>query len=458
MKKFILVSHPQNRVTNVLLCCLILTSHIFCATASADQPTDDRNNALEALTHDKQSGLNQLHRLARGGDDRSYYLLGTLSLYGKFGVAQDLNKAEKLFIKSAENCYADAVVILTKFYMQRGSQFFDPLKGNALKKRCAAKIVDDARKAEELAAKKKAEELAAKKKAEELAAKKKAEELAAKKKAEELAAKRVADEEAKEKEKLAAQKTPIKKTEDDKSNAGITSGVLVAWQKILPIYEEIESSGSAVSITGRGHFLTNFHVIEKCDPHGIAIKYNGLVGQARVINYYSDLDVALLKVDAPTPFFAEFDTSKLRFGEKLFALGFPVEAIFGSGPSFSEGLLTNTKDAETVAKKEGFLLVSFPIASGNSGGPVFNQLGGLRGITSYGINPKALADFFKEEYDTELFIESQTLNFAVSGLKIAEWLDKIGLKISELPDGAKYKNVEFLAQKGLTKLGKVECF
>ena len=407
-----------------LLCCLVLIAQVFCAVAIADQANDDRNHALKLLSQGNQLGLKQLQQLAVNGDERSYYLLGTLSLYGKLGVVRDLKEAELYFLKSAKNCYGDAVRILIKFYMQRGSQYFNPLKGNNLKKRCSSRFEIDEQKAEELAAKKEAEELAAKKEAEE----------------------------------PIVEKTPNNKIEGENLDSGITPNVLLAWQKILPIYEHEISSGSAVSITSTGHFLTNFHVIEECDPHGIALKYNGMVGKARVINYLTELDVALIKVEAPTPFFAEFDTSELRFGEKLFALGFPVGEIFGSGPSFSEGLLTNTKDTETIAKKEGFLLVSIPIASGNSGGPVFNQLGGLRGITSYGIDPKKLTEFFKNEYDTELFIESQTLNFAVSGLKIAEWLDNIGLKINELPVGEKYKNIEMLAQKGLTKLAKVECY
>ena len=443
-----------------LLCCLVLIAQVFCAVAIADQANDDRNHALKLLSQGNQLGLKQLQQLAVNGDERSYYLLGTLSLYGKLGVVRDLKEAELYFLKSAKNCYGDAVRILIKFYMQRGSQYFNPLKGNNLKKRCSSRFEIDEQKAEELAAKKEAEELAVKKEAEELAAKKEAEELAAKKEAEELAAKKEAEELAakKEAEEPIVEKTPNNKIEGENLDSGITPNVLLAWQKILPIYEHEISSGSAVSITSTGHFLTNFHVIEECDPHGIALKYNGMVGKARVINYLTELDVALIKVEAPTPFFAEFDTSELRFGEKLFALGFPVGEIFGSGPSFSEGLLTNTKDTETIAKKEGFLLVSIPIASGNSGGPVFNQLGGLRGITSYGIDPKKLTEFFKNEYDTELFIESQTLNFAVSGLKIAEWLDNIGLKINELPVGEKYKNIEMLAQKGLTKLAKVECY
>ena len=50
----------------------------------------------------------------------------------------------------------------------------------------------------------------------------------------------------------------------------------------------------------------------------------------------------------------QIDNTKLKGGESLVAVGYPVSFIFGDGPTVSEGTLTNTGDTETMLRRDGF--------------------------------------------------------------------------------------------------------
>ena len=51
-------------------------------------------------------------------------------------------------------------------------------------------------------------------------------------------------------------------------------------------------------------------------------------GQGTGLFADADLDLAAIKVDAPTPFYATFDSSSLRLGEPLVALGTLLEFVW----------------------------------------------------------------------------------------------------------------------------------
>jgi len=386
-----------------------------------------RKHALQKLKNGDQAGLKDLLILSGRGDARASYLLGLFYLAGKFVPEKDDDLAHEFLIRSANDCNRDSVQLLRSLYLKRGSYFFDPLKAQRLSLRCSSLSEQETDLSDQLE--------------------------------EDIenffdSDRRIVTEDEGTQPREKQNQQSVEKI--DNIPILMTKSSISAWQNIMPIYEDFDSSGSAVAVSSDGFFVTNFHVINGCK--NIAIKYNGLIGKADVVNYNTDLDVALIAVRAPTPFFAAFDRSALRFGEWLFALGYPINEIFGDGPSYSEGRLTNTQDTETIAKKEGFLLVSIPIASGNSGGPVFNRIGGLRGISSYGVKPEELAEYFKKKTDMDIYIESTTLNFAVSGLKIADWLEELGVRVEATSKSNSNRDIEKLANEKVMTLGKVECY
>ena len=169
------------------------------------------------------------------------------------------------------------------------------------------------------------------------------------------------------------------------------------------------------------------------------------------------MDVALVKVDAPTPFYARIDNTVPLMGESLIALGYPIDFVFGDGPSYSSGELTNASDKETAVKREGFLLTSIPLASGNSGGPVFNQTGALRGIASYGRDSRAMEEAMNKE-GGKLKVSTTTLNFIVSSNRIVDWLESQDENFVTVESKETILPPHIITAQGEKSLGKIECY
>lgn len=366
---------------------------------------DDRNKAKQLLREGNYiSGLNKLSGLARRGDAVAANDLGVIYLKSKItAIPRDPELSERYFRVAAGLCYEPSIKLLKRvFYNRKGSGFFDPLKGERLAQNCSVRV-------------------------------------------EEKRSPVVG---------LAQAPKPKAKVETNTFDQ-INDIVRQKWSENLPIYESANSGGSSVALNGDGLFLTNHHVIDGCKD--IAVLYNGMKAMGRVSAYDSALDVALVDVSAPSPFYAILDNSKPLIGEELIALGFPMGFAFGDGPSYSKGELTNANDAKTHIKREGFLLTSVPIASGNSGGPVFNQTGALRGIASYVIDSSAFEEFLTKD-DKGPTVSATTLSFIVSSTRIVNWLTTKGANYKLITGNRQLKPSHVITAEGTKALAKIECY
>ena len=300
-----------------------------------------RNKAISVIKEGQTNrGLRVLESLASKGDLKSIIIAGSLFLNGK-NIPKDYQRAHFWFKKGSEQCEKKSILILEKyFYKRRGSEFFDPQKIDYLKSSCLKKknnnsetILKETQKNRNIKKQKPANLHNNKK-----------------------------------------EPTTISNNDDL-----IDVKVSRSWQNIAPQKGKIISGGSGFAINKNGYFLTNEHVINNCD--GVYIRYNNLYGIAKIINFEKKFDAAILKVNAPTPYFAKFDNEEYVAGEKLYAAGFPAKRLFGDQMSFSEGMLTNVEISSSILSFfKGAMLMSVPIASGNSGGPVMNKFGAIRGM------------------------------------------------------------------------------
>ena len=249
-------------------------------------------------------------------------------------------------------------------------------------------------------------------------------------------------------------RTPAVTQSSGASNPVITTSVRNAWARQKPSSDSFGPGSSGVAISADGVFLTNHHVVDGC--RYLAVKYQDMLASARLIFADEDLDLAAIKVAAPTPFYATFDASELRLGETLVALGYPVNYLFGSEPSVAEGRLTNTDDGASYLKGSGFLLVSIPLASGNSGGPVYNNRGLLRGVVSYGFDTDKIIEDLKGK-GADVSIDTVTFNFIVSGLSIMDRLRRKGVNFHKQANSNQRLDVEDLAARGKMSLANVKC-
>ena len=360
-------------------------------------------------------------------------------------VRPDVDKAVRLFALGASQCYAPPLRVLKKnFYGNKSSKYFDLNKLAVVEASC--------KKKQELQAEKENKEAEERRKAE-----------AKRKEAEERRKAEAKRKEAEERRKAETKREEIEKKNQDNSpevDGLIDSEIIFAWSRVLPKFSKRSGMGSGFAVSDDGFFLTNHHVVVRDKCKKIAVKYNNLNGEGTTVAYSKELDLALVKVEAPTPYFGKFDITALKAGERLVALGYPVEDFFGKEPTISEGTLTNTSDTETQLRDDGFLFVSVPITQGNSGGPIMSSNVGIRGIASYGFKSDTVEKVYEESSGVSVNLASINLNFMVSGIRAYKWLEK-NAKFINLYNSNELEmraNTQEIAEAGLQILAKIECF
>ena len=134
------------------------------------------------------------------------------------------------------------------------------------------------------------------------------------------------------------------------------------------------------------------------------------------------LDVAILKVNALTPFYLNFDDKNYIIGEKLYAAGYPFtlnlvknKDLNSASLAFTSGELVNT---ELI--KSNRLIVSIPIAAGNSGGPVIGKYGLIRGQITSGFK---IEDSLKKNRLDKHVAENITYSVMSSSILLKKWIN-----------------------------------
>ncbi|MEM8512219.1 serine protease Do [Massilia sp. MP_M2] len=134
--------------------------------------------------------------------------------------------------------------------------------------------------------------------------------------------------------------------------------------------------GSGFIISGDGFVLTNAHVVEGADEVTVTLT-DRREFKAKVLGTDRRSDVALLKLTATNlPYLRTGDSSKIRVGEWVLAIGSP----FGLENTVTAGIIS----AKSRDTGEYLPLIQSDVAvnPGNSGGPLINMRGEVIGINS----------------------------------------------------------------------------
>lgn len=139
------------------------------------------------------------------------------------------------------------------------------------------------------------------------------------------------------------------------------------------------SLGSGVIASTQGHILTNHHVIEGADEIAIALN-DGRHTTAKVVGIDPESDLAVLKIDLPTPPVITFGRSdQLRVGDVVLAIGNP----YGVGQTVTSGIVSALgRSSLGITTFENFIQTDAAINPGNSGGALINSQGELIGINT----------------------------------------------------------------------------
>ncbi len=139
------------------------------------------------------------------------------------------------------------------------------------------------------------------------------------------------------------------------------------------------SLGSGFIISTSGYIVTNNHVVEEADEITVTLQDETRL-TAEVVGRDAKTDLALLKVkasgDLPTVTFG--DSSKLRVGDWVVAIGNP----FGLGGTVTAGIVSGRQRDIRAGPYDDFIQTDASINQGNSGGPMFNVAGEVVGINT----------------------------------------------------------------------------
>lgn len=160
---------------------------------------------------------------------------------------------------------------------------------------------------------------------------------------------------------------------------------------------KFEAAGSGVIISSDGHVITNHHVVGKARRIRCTLA-NREVLAAKLVGTDPLADIAVVKLDlkslnnpkAPLPVASFGDSSQLRVGEKVLAMGSPAAV----SQSVTQGIVSNLNmtfpglfwpfklklDGEDVGTLVKWIGHDAAIYGGNSGGPLVNLDGQIVGI------------------------------------------------------------------------------
>jgi S1-C subfamily serine protease len=144
------------------------------------------------------------------------------------------------------------------------------------------------------------------------------------------------------------------------------------------------ATGSGIVLDGKGHILTNNHVIEGASKIQVKLGESDHEYTAEVVGTDPASDLALIKVEAPANELDPLtlgDSSKAEVGDPVVAIGNP----FGLDRTVTSGIVSALQ--RQIQAPNGFSIdnviqTDAAINPGNSGGPLINSSGEVIGINS----------------------------------------------------------------------------
>jgi putative serine protease PepD len=144
-----------------------------------------------------------------------------------------------------------------------------------------------------------------------------------------------------------------------------------------------KSQGSGFVVDSSGDIVTNEHVVEGAES--ISVKFwNGKTYTARLVDGDASLDLALIKVDAPSSQLHPLslgDSSTVQVGDAVVAIGSP----FGLQETVTSGIVSAVHRQITATNNatiENAIQTDAAINHGNSGGPLLNAQGQVIGVNA----------------------------------------------------------------------------
>ncbi|MHA6344946.1 S1C family serine protease [Roseivivax sp. CAU 1761] len=146
---------------------------------------------------------------------------------------------------------------------------------------------------------------------------------------------------------------------------------------------EMRGAGTGFLISEDGQIVTNAHVVSGADEVTVTLE-DGREFTAEVKGLDEATDLAVLEIDAEGLPFVEFGASgDLKVGQNVIAIGNP----FGLGNTVTTGIVSALGRNINAGPFDDFIQTDAAINRGNSGGPLFNEMGEVVGVNTAIISP-----------------------------------------------------------------------
>ena len=149
-----------------------------------------------------------------------------------------------------------------------------------------------------------------------------------------------------------------------------------------------QGTGSGFVWDDQGHIVTNYHVVRGGDAARVTLSDQS-VWSGRLVGYYADADLAVLKVEAPSEFLTAIQVGTsdgLVVGQNVYAIGNP----FGLDHTLSTGVVSGLgREIPSIGGRpiQGAIQTDAAINPGNSGGPLLDSAGRLIGVNTQIYSP-----------------------------------------------------------------------
>lgn len=176
---------------------------------------------------------------------------------------------------------------------------------------------------------------------------------------------------------------------DDGGNMGAVADVEKPEGMVIPPPDTIESLGSGFIFEPSGYILTNNHVVQGATDVTVTLT-NGMVYPAIIAGLDPASDLAVLKIDTghPMPFLKFGDSSQMRVGDWVLAIGNP----YGMSNTNTAGIVSALHRRIGDTQFDDFIQTDAAINKGNSGGPLLNMQGQVIGVNSAIYAPAGTSD------------------------------------------------------------------
>lgn len=163
------------------------------------------------------------------------------------------------------------------------------------------------------------------------------------------------------------------------------------------------AQGTGFLVSQDGVIVTNYHVIANGNTafvkffDGTALPVDGVLAADKV------RDLAIVKIHGKNfPALTLGNSDRVQIGEDVVAIGSPL----GLERTVSNGILSGVRKDEEAGGK--FLQITAPITHGSSGGPLFNMMGEVVGITTLGFEGAGNLNFAIPINDAKNLLHNQS--------------------------------------------------